>query len=299
MMRSRFTFLIVLIVATLSLQAIELWVPPSNIAYPFAKVAETNEKINLNLYRDVNTELLPTLMKQKAGLYLLPSNVAAKLYNNGIQLDLVATFSTDMLIILSDNPEIHELKDLNGQSFYAGGQGSSPDIVSRYLFGQNAIEVDMQYGNSPEIAKFFVSGKYNNVVLPQPLASFVLNKAERPINQINLTKEWIRLNPESKGIPQLALVSIKVESDELVESLIESFEKYQQEMNTEKKSSAVKIKKLLGYKFNDNVIEESIAPINVYTDKTAMRELKQYFKAIMKVAPKSIGSKLPDEEFFN
>ncbi len=281
------------------LSAIEIWLPPSNIAYPFVKTCEMNEKLDYRLYRDVNTELLPVLIKQKSGLYLLPANVALKLYNSGVNINVIAGFSTDMLKILSNDEGVVSIKDLDKREFIAGGQGSSPDIISKHLFNSYEIAPNYQYGSSPEIARFFVAGKYKNVILPQPLAEFAVYKSKTEIKQFNVTDEWKRIHTDSDGIPQLVLVSINTDGLVNTDEVLESFSKFETLMIEDKKSSANDIKELLGYKFPEEVIMRSIAPINVLKGDKAKKELNDYYKAIMALEPKSIGSKLPDEEFYN
>ena len=237
-------------------------------------------------------------MKQKEGYYLIPTNVALKLYNSGIELQYIASFATDMLYFISDT-ELKTVKDFEGKKFYSGGQGSSPDVVARYLFTHFKTTPDFNYSSSPEIARFMIGGKYHYAILPQPLAQFVMDKTERELYSLNVSDLWREIFPESIGIPQLSFVYVGKEQNKVItRELMEMVEKYTGIMLEDSSATAESIKEFLGYKFPATTVEKSLKPIHILTGKSAKTELNLYIEVLMSVTPEAIGGKVPSEEFF-
>jgi NitT/TauT family transport system substrate-binding protein len=299
MKRKQINLFLIFLLAVAMLSGMRIYLPPSNISLPFCRIADQDSLFQAELYREVNTEVLPEILKQKEGYYLIPTNVAAKLFNSGLKLQFIASFATEMLYLLTDDVTIKSISDFEGKEFIVGGQGSSPDIIIRYLFAENKVTSDINYRTSPEIARFFIAGKYHNCILPQPLAEMVLESTKRKVSVFDVTGLWKKHFPESIGIPQLSLIYVgPVVHTGTSLKLIEDFNEYAVEMNTQKSESALQIKEKLGYKFSAEIVEQSIKPIHTLYGADAKQELLRYFQAIMDVSPDAIGGKIPDETFF-
>ncbi|MBN2828717.1 MAG: hypothetical protein JXR56_00180, partial [Candidatus Cloacimonetes bacterium] len=129
MKRKKFSLVIIALSIVSYLIGADIYLPPSNISLPFFQISEKDSRYQAVLYREVNTEVLPSILKQTPGYYLIPSNVAAKLFNSGLGPRLIASFATDMLYFITDDVDIKTLADFDGKEFLVGGQGSTPDII--------------------------------------------------------------------------------------------------------------------------------------------------------------------------
>lgn len=196
--------------------ALEVAAPKAPPSIPLLKM-----DIDLTLYQDVSTEGIPAIIKGRGDIYILPLNVGAKLYNRGVDIQFLGATSTGLLSILSS--EIDDFQDIQGRELYIGGQGSSPDIITRTILKEMDIDVEVIYRSSPEIAKLLITGRIKNAVLPEPLATMVLGKNKEVQRVEELKTLW-----KGEVIPQVGIFilknSLKSKPDE-VDTFIEDYKR--------------------------------------------------------------------------
>ena len=196
-------FLPLLFILSFYTYSLTVYLPKAPPSLPMAKVAQNMKNLELVYYDDVNTEILTKIIKNEDALFIIPTNVGANLYNKGKDIKLISILSNGLISIISSK-DIKSFKSLNKEDIYIGGQGSSPDVISSYLFKKNSITPKVSYRESSEIAKLLITNKIDTAVLPEPLASMVLEKNKKMKRIFILKNEWTKLNKQS-GIPQVAI----------------------------------------------------------------------------------------------
>ncbi len=283
--------------------AITILAPKAPPTIPLLSVASENESINLEYYTDFATEVLPKIIKEEDYLFVVPTNVASKLYNKGKDLRLLGITSLGIVHILSSDQTVKNIKDLENKTVYIGAQGSSPDVIARYILEKNNIKVNIKYRTSQEITKLYIAGKIKNVVLPEPLASLADFKNKNSSRLADLTKEWNKLNQKSNGIPQVGLVgsSKYIEKNKKdIELLSREYKKSVEYVNKNTLEIAKIGKIALNLPLPVKVMEDSIKNMNlVYiTGKDGYQNITFYLNELKKMDPITIGGALPNEEFF-
>lgn len=178
----------------INLFALEVAAPKAPPSIPLLKI----KGIDLKLFQDVSTEGIPSIIREKGDIYLLPVNVGATLYNKGVDIKFIGVTSNGLLSLVSR--EITQFSHLSGKKLYIGGQGSSPDVVTRKILEENNMKVDTLYRSSPEIAKLIMAGKIENAILPEPLATMVMER-NADIKRVSELKElW-----PGETIPQVGI----------------------------------------------------------------------------------------------
>jgi len=217
--REHFMKKIILLILTLiqvHTWALEVAAPKAPPSIPLLKMGT-----NLSLYQDVSTEGIPAIIKGRGDIYILPLNVGAKLYNREVDIQFLGATSTGLLSMLSS--EIDDFQDIQGRELYIGGQGSSPDIITRTILKKMDIDVEVIYRSSPEIAKLLITGRIKNAVLPEPLATMVLGKNKEVQRVEELKNLW-----KGEVIPQVGIFilkkSLKSKPDE-VDAFIEDYKR--------------------------------------------------------------------------
>lgn len=109
----------------LNMWALEVAAPKAPPSIPLLGI----EDIELNLYQDVSTEGVPAIVRGRGDIYILPLNVGANLYNRGAEIKFLGATSQGLLSLLSTEVEV--LEELEGKNLYIGGQGSSPDVITK------------------------------------------------------------------------------------------------------------------------------------------------------------------------
>ena len=123
-----------------------------------------------------------------------PLNLASVLYkktNGNVQMLAINTLGT--LYIVSKDPTITKLADLEGKTIVTAGQGATPEYVLNYLLEKNGLndKVTVEYKSEhAEVATLALSGEADTVLLPEPNVTAVLSKSEDFAVAVDLSKEF-------------------------------------------------------------------------------------------------------------
>ncbi|WP_319200380.1 ABC transporter substrate-binding protein [uncultured Ilyobacter sp.] len=272
--------LFVFMVISLTIWGIEIDAPKAPPSIPLLAM----EEIDLNFYQNVSTEVVPKIIKKKGELYVIPVNVAATLYNKGVDIRLLGVTSRGLLSFLSK--EISSVEELDGKKLYIGGQGSSPDVVMRNILDSRKISPKINYRSSGEIAKLAMAGRIDNLVLPEPLATMVLGKNKDFKRVAELKDLW-----KGKEIPQVGIfVMGKVYDEKYIEidKFIEEYKKALERKNEVKLLEKAKEEFSLGMSIG--ALGESVKYMNLTLDTGCKKSVEHYLDAL--------GIKLPGDEFY-
>lgn len=271
-------------------------------AAPALPLLRLTNQVDVVFYQDVSTEIIPRLAKREAALYIIPANVAAKLYTKTPDLRLVGITSVGMLSLLTTNQSYTTWENLREKQIFIGAPGSSPDTVSRVLFRAVSIQPEIVYGDSPQIAQMMIAGQIENAVLPEPLVSLVLAKNSSAKILKTYREEWNNLFKTKTGIPQTAIVSFAGFLEKNNREITTFLQTYQREVawvnNHVTEASTLGITGL-GIPIPAPVLEKAIPRMGLtYLPARLMRkEILFYFQELMRVDPETVG-KIPDDTFF-
>lgn len=278
-MKKKITFLLSFAISINSF-AVDIYTPKAPPSIPMLPM---KDGVKIHYYQDVHTEIIPKIIKNKDGIYVIPTNLGENLKNKGLKLKLLGVTSQGLISIIS-NKKIDNIKDLNGENILIGAQGSSPDIISKFLFKKNNITPKITYRSTPEVAKLMIIKKGDNAVLPEPMATLVLEKNSKLIRTIIYRDEWKKLTSLS-GIPQVGLYTTskynKTHSKE-----IENFMKaYKQNLKDLKKdpNKFINLAQInFNIKLSDKGYEESIKYMNLtlIDGEKGVQLVKEYIKTL-------------------
>ncbi|MEN6462612.1 MAG: PhnD/SsuA/transferrin family substrate-binding protein [Syntrophomonas sp.] len=98
--------------------------------------------------------LYTRLLEREFDIALVPTEMAAKLYNDGAGYQLAAVNTGGYLFLLTNDKTITKFSDLKGKVIRIAGEKSDTDVVLRYLLLQNEIEpskdVTLEYTTNTE-----------------------------------------------------------------------------------------------------------------------------------------------------
>lgn len=125
-------------------------------------------------------EVTAAVINGDANIAAVPTNLAATLYNKTQgKVQLVALNTLGVLHIVTSDPAIQSLSDLEGKTLWATGQGSTPEYVLNYILEANGLadKVEVQYlAEHAELATQAASGMVDVALLPEPHVTSVLNQ---------------------------------------------------------------------------------------------------------------------------
>lgn len=296
----RIVFSLLLTLISFSSFALDIYLPKAPPSLPLAKASKNIKELNLKYYSDVTTEVIPNIVKNEDALYVVPVNNGAQLYNKGKDLKLIAVLSEGLLSIISSK-NYTDIKALNKEDIYIGGQGSSPDTISNYIFKKNKIKPSIKYRSSTEIAKLIMTNQIDTAVLPEPQASMVLDKNKNLKRVFILKNEWKKINGQN-SIPQVAIFAsqnVINKNKNLINILAKEYKNSLLWMNKNKNEAAKFGIEVFQVSLSEAAFENSIDNMNlVYIEGlNAKKSVDTYLNALKSVDANAI-SKIPGADFY-
>ena len=295
-------FALLIFVMSSSFARLSILAPKAPPTIPLLKMAADDPELDVLLYNDAVSEVLPKILKGQKNLAVLPTNLAANLYNKGQKIKLLGVTSMGILYIVSTDSQVKSITDLNAKPVSIGEPGTSPDVIARTLFARENIKPVIQYSSSSEIARFFIAGKIRMAVLPEPLATLVLSANTNGQRICDLRAEWKELGL-GRGIPQVGIIvpsEMLSESNEEIHSFTLKYFDAANWVLSHKKEAATLAEKKLGMGLSSEIYEKAIPNMNLIylSGKDAAPDLKAYYQVLLDNDPASVGDRLPDDDFF-
>lgn len=283
-----------------NLYSIDIIIPKAPPSLGIIKAISDMEDFNAIYYTDAVVEVVPNIVKNKDYLYVIPVNLGAKLYEKNQKLQLIGVLSEGLLSIIS-NEDYTSVEDLDRKDIYIGAQGSSPDVISRYIFKMKNIEPVINYRSSQEIAKLMIRDKAKLAVLPEPLATFALDKNKNLKRSFMLKTLWEEING-SDGIPQVGIFAsqdfINKHKNE-IEKLIKNCEESVNWIYANPTEASKLALDIFQVNISEENMEDSIKNMNLVfvRGKKAKNSVEKYLSSL-KETDSNIIKELPNEKFY-
>ena len=257
------------------------------------------------------------VMNGEADVAIMPTNMAAILYNGGVEIQLVGTNSYGLLYMLSNTvaPENFTLDALKGQVLHTVGQGGTPEIVLKKVLegaGVEYEESDTAVAGKVAI-KFHAEGttiigglKQGNIhfaVLGEPAVSTAIQKVGGNLAIVcDLQEKWKTAANTEASYPQTALVAKKslIESDPYLIKLIAQYTVDCAKALNEDAAPYIAELKAREATVPGTFGAAGVARTNITPafGSTAKADVEAYFNILKNFNAPLIGGKLPDDGFY-
>lgn len=268
---------------------------------------ENKDNYDISLF-DSPDQIVSKVVNGEVDGAAVPSNLASVLYNKtkgGVKLVGVNTLG--VLYVVENGDTIKSIKDLKGKTVYASGKGATPEYILNHILKENGLnpekDLKIEYkANHNDLAALVASKKAGIAVLPEPFVTTTKMKNKELNIQLDLTKEWEKVTKEDGKLTMGTLIFRKdfiEKRNEDVKSFLENYKKSVEFVNANKEESGKLIEKN-GILPKAKIAEMAIPKCNiVFMDaKDSRKSLESFYKILKENNPKSIGGKLPDENFY-
>lgn len=294
--------------------------PFAAVSYPLIHMVETGalediaENIEFVVWKNPD-QLRATVVGNKADFIAMPSNVAANLYNRGVELELLNISVWGVLWMVSREDGLKTLADFKGKEIAIPFRSDMPDIVFSRLVKNQGLDpkkdFTLRYVSNPlDAMQLLITRRVDHALLAEPAISMALRKTQSfPLKiiapdlyrSVDLQKEWGRQFERESLIPQAGMVALEATLKK--PDLIERFNKEYAESlqwcldNPEKAGEMVA-------NYIDLLTPEAVADslaITIVKNVTAIEareETEFFFNQMMNETPALIGGKLPDDNFY-
>ena len=249
-------------------------------------------------------EITAKIVSGDIDIALVPANLASVLYNKtegGITAIDINTLG--VLYCVTGDTSITSVKDLSGKKVITTGQGATPEYSLRYLLDQNGItdcEIEFK-SESTEVAAVLAEDPSQIAVLPQPFVTVACAQNEAISIAFSLEEEWQLI---TGGLGMVTGVTV-VRNDflkahpEAVKTFIKEHGESVNAANSDLDTTAslVVANEIIG---KEPLAKKAIPFCNVVcmTGDSVKNNLAPYLEVLYNSDPKSVGGKLPGDEFY-
>lgn len=252
-------------------------------------------------------EIVPLLAQGEVDIALIPTNLAATLYqrtDGGVQvLDVNAG---NVLYVVSHEDSLTDLSGLVGKTVYMTGKGTSPDWTLRYLMQQSGIsedELTIEFkSEATEVVSALAQDSAAVGILPQPFATVAMMQDQELVLNFPLENAWKEYSPDGSGIATGVTV-VRTEFVEAHPAAVAQFVLDHQQSVAAAEEDPAQAGQLIE---ENGIVNASVAqqvienfnPMVAVSGEQMQTWVAGYLEMLYEVAPDAVGGRLPDEGFY-
>ena len=248
--------------------------------------------------------ILGKLVKGDLDIALIPANLAAIAYNKTEQGVSVIDINTlGVLYCVTADDSIKSVKDLSGKTLLSTGQGATPEYAINFLLDKNEVtDCTLEFkSEATEIAALLQNDPNQIAVLPQPFVTVAMAQNDQLKVAFSLTDEWDAVSSESKLLTGVTVVRndfLEANADK-VETFIEDHKLSTEKANEDIEGTSELVAKY-GIIAKAPIAAKAIPNCNIVaiTGEEMKNDLSGYLQVLFDQNPKSVGGKLPGEDFY-
>ena len=255
-------------------------------------------------------ELVPLLVKGDLDIAAVPANLGAVLYNNtNGAIRVLAVNTLGVLYIVERGDTVHTVTDLKGRTLVTAGKGATPEYALNYILRGNGLdpEKDVTIEFKSEHAECLAAVLQDESVvamLPQPIATVALGKADDMRIALDLNAEWDALQADAEN-PSGLITGIAVARADFIDNNPEAVEQFMADyaesvaFTQEDPAGAAALIGELGI-VEAGPAEKALPYCNiVFIAGDEMKtKLSGYLAELFSQDPAAVGGALPGEDFY-
>jgi len=241
---------------------------------------------------------------------IVPTYVAANLYNRGLGARLVNTMTDGLLYVVATDPALDSLAKLRGRKLSVPFRNDMPDHVlataARAAGLDPARDLAIEYaGSPPEAMQLLLAGRVDAALLSEPAATAAIMQGtragKRVARVIDMQKAWAAATGGPSAIPQAGLAVAGALAQGGTERLVAINAALAEAAAWVRANPASAGKVGAAYlELPAPVIERSIpySNLTVRAASAAKPALLALFRTLAERDAGILGGKLPDDGFF-
>ena len=218
--------------------------PMASVSHPLLHLIDTNalsdiaNKVEFILWKNPN-ELRALTLRRRADFIAIPTNVAANLYNKGVDVKLLNVSVWGILGMITRDKTKKTIADFKGCEIAMPFRADMPDIIFEEIAKKNGLnpkkDFKLRYVSSPiDAMQMLILRRVDHALLAEPAISMALRKTKSfPLKLIapdlyrssNLQKEWGEMFKIEGKIPQAGMIMVGKQNDYVVKRFNEEYAK--------------------------------------------------------------------------
>ncbi len=294
--------------------------PFATVSHPVMHMIKTGalkdvaDEVEFRLWKNPD-ELRAMTIKGDVDFVAVPTNTAAILHNKGVDLKLIDVSIWGILGMISRDKDLKTLKDYKGKKIVIPFRADMPDIVFNQLLKRQGLDpkkdFDLVYVASPiDAMRMLIMRRADHALLAEPAISIALRKTKSfPISIVapdlyrstDLQEEWATVFKTNARIPEagMAVVGKMKDNPKIIERFLAEYRKSLAWYKKYPEDAGKLIVQTLPM-LEEKGLADSITHVNIDSVNAAKakKELEFFFNILKDDDPKSIGGKLPSDDFY-
>lgn len=241
---------------------------------------------------------------------IVPTNVAANLYNRGLGVRLLNVMTRGLLYIVAGE-KVSRIEDLAGKKVAVPFRNDMPDFILRRLLARAGLKIGSDIhlefaGTPPEAMQMLLAGRVDAALLAEPAATAAILRAKVSLTwltrAIDCQKEWAKTIGGDPFIPQAGVVVTRPFVERVGQKGLETLQNalhaaVEFTVNHPYRASVSSASEL---GLLSPVVAEAIPHSNLAAlPASSIRpDLERFFSILAEDDPRIIGGKLPDDAFY-
>ena len=253
-------------------------------------------------------EIAPKFLKGEFDIVALPSNLASILYNKSQgKVQVLAINTLGILYLMENGDSVKSIEDLKGKTVYSSGKGAVPEYAFNYILKANGLNPDtdlrVEYKSEhTEALAALLNDKSGLAVLPQPFATVASLKNKDLRTALDLSKEW---DKASKNAKSTMITGVVVVNKDFAAKYPEKIKKFMADYKASIDYTNTNVDDAAKLIEENNIVPAAVAKKAIpqcnitYIDGPDMKDkLSGYLQVLFEANPKSIGGKMPADDFY-
>ena len=253
-------------------------------------------------------EIAPKFLKGEFDIVALPSNLASILYNKSQgKVQVLAINTLGILYLMENGDSVKSIEDLKGKTVYSSGKGAVPEYAFNYILKANGLNPDtdlrVEYKSEhTEALAALLNDKSGLAVLPQPFATVASLKNKDLRTALDLSKEW---DKASKNAKSTMITGVVVVNKDFAAKYPEKIKKFMADYKASIDYTNTNVDDAAKLIEENNIVPAAVAKKAIpqcnitYVDGSDMKDkLSGYLQVLFEANPKSIGGKMPADDFY-
>lgn len=268
---------------------------------------KTLNKYDASIVASVD-EAVAAVAKKDFDIITIPANLASVMYNKTEgQVKIASILALNVLYVVENGDSVKSIQDLKGKTVYTFGKGATPEIVLNYVLRGNGLEpgkdVKIEFkSESAEVAAALQ--KESNVIamLPEPFLSATQMKNPKMKVAFSMGDEWDKVKGTIAGSQVSGVVIMNREFADKNPEAVKNFMK-DYKASVDFLSSSLDEAAKLTAKYD--LVPEAVAKVSIpranirYITGSEMKEkMSEYLRILGEADMKTIGGKMPGDDFY-
>lgn len=234
-----------------------------------------------------------------------PLTTGAMLYNKGIPIQQLNVSAWDVMDLVTTDPNVNTIADLEGKTIYISMKGSAVDYSTQVILAANGLtpgeNVTLEYIAPTEGVPQLLAGSIDTLVTVEPQVTAVMSQSDTAHSVVDFAEEWKKATDSQEKLPTAGILvsdDFAAENPDITDQFQKAYAEAAQWVVDNPDEVGALAEKYLG--IDAKVFAKAVPAIDwdVKDAQEARPATDLYFETLYALDPASVGGELPADEFY-